>query len=126
MANPSKRKGTGFEVAVVDYLKAHGFPYAERRAQRGVNDAGDISGIVGWVIECKNHRAVDLGPWMNEAHHEAANDGVTRFAVVHKRRQHGTSEAFVSMPLRLFVELLGDEVKGEAAATTLLSFPRAP
>ena len=111
MANPSKRKGTGFEVAVVDYLKAHGFPFAERRAQRGVNDAGDISGIVGWVIECKNHRAVDLGPWMNEAHHEAANDGASKFAVIHKRRQHGTSEAFVSMPLRLFAELVGDEVK---------------
>ena len=46
MANPSIRKGTGFEVAVVDYLKAHGFPHAERRAQRGVNDAGDISGVV--------------------------------------------------------------------------------
>jgi hypothetical protein len=67
MANPSKRKGTGFEVAVVDYLRTHGFPFAERRAQRGTNDAGDISGIVGWVIECKNHRAVELGPWMNEA-----------------------------------------------------------
>ena len=48
---------------------------------------------------------------MNEAHHEAANDGVSRFAVVHKRRQHGTSEAFVSMPLWLFAELVGDEVK---------------
>jgi hypothetical protein len=63
------------------------------------------------VIECKNHRAVDLGPWMNEVHHEAANDGVSRFAVIHNRRQHGTSEAFVSMPLRLFAELVGDEVK---------------
>jgi hypothetical protein len=111
MANPSKRKGTGFEVAVVDYLKSHGFPYAKRRAQRGVNDAGDISGIVGWVIERKNHRAVDLGPWMNEAHHEAANDGVSRFAVIHKRRQHATSEAFVSRPLRLFAELVREEVK---------------
>jgi hypothetical protein len=111
MANPSKRKGTGFEVAVVDYLKTHGFPYAERRAQRGTNDAGDISRIVGWVIECKNHRAVDLGQWMNEAHHGAANDGVSRFAVIHKRRQHGTSEAFVSMPVRLFAELVGDDVK---------------
>ena len=48
---------------------------------------------------------------LNEAHHEAANDGVSRFAVIHKRRQHGTCEAFVSMPLRVFAELLGDEVK---------------
>jgi hypothetical protein len=109
MANPSKRKGTSFEVAVVDYLKEHGFPFAERRAQRGVNDAGDVAGIVGWVLEVKNCRSLDLGPWMTEATHEASNDGVSRFAVIHKRRQHGTAEAFVSMPLRLFAELLGDD-----------------
>jgi hypothetical protein len=108
MANPSKRKGTSFEVAVVDFLQAHGFPYAERRAQRGVNDAGDVAGVVGWTLEVKNCRTLELGPWMNEAHTEAANDGTSRFAVIHKRRQHGTAEAFVSMPLRLFAELLAD------------------
>ena len=108
MANPSKRKGTSFEVAVVNYLKENGFPYAERRAQRGVNDAGDVSGVVGWVLEVKNCRSLDLGPWMTEATHEASNDGVSRYAVIHKRRQHSTGEAFVSMPLRLFAELIGD------------------
>ncbi len=108
MTNTSKRKGTSFEVAVVDYLRANGFPFAERRALRGTNDAGDVAGVVGWVIEAKNHRALDLGPWLTEAAKEAANDGVSRFAVVHKRRQHSTAEAFVTMPLRLFAELLGD------------------
>ena len=110
MTNPSKRKGTSFEVAVVDYLRDHGFPFAERRAQRGTNDAGDVAGVVGWVLEAKNCKLTELGPWMNEAKHEASNDGVARYAVIHKRRQHGTAEAFVSMPLRLFAELLGDEV----------------
>lgn len=109
MANPSKRKGTSFEVAVVAYLKENGFPYAERRAQRGINDAGDVSGVVGWVLEVKNCRAMDLGPWVSEAASEASNDGVCRFAVIHKRKQRSTGEAFVTMPLRLFAELLGDE-----------------
>ena len=104
-----KRKGTAFESAVVAYLREHGFPYAERRALRGSRDVGDVVGVVGWVLEIKNHRALDLGPWMNEAHAEAANDGVSRFAVIHKRRQHGTAEAFVTLPLRLFAELLRDE-----------------
>jgi hypothetical protein len=111
MANPSKRKGTSFEVAVVAYLREHGFPYAERRALRGTRDAGDVAGVVGWVLEVKNCKSIELGPWMNEAHIEAANDGVSRFAVIHHRRQHATAEAFVSMPLRLFAELLAEEPK---------------
>jgi hypothetical protein len=118
MANPSKRKGTSFEVAVVDFLKSNGFPYAERRAQRGVNDAGDVAGVVGWTLEVKNCRTLELGPWMNEAHTEAANDGTSRFAVIHKRRQHGTAEAFVSMPLRLFAELLADAPISAVPTTT--------
>jgi hypothetical protein len=105
----SKRKGTQFESAVVGYLKEHGFPYAERRALRGTRDAGDVAGVVGWVLEVKNCRQLDLGPWLTEAHAEAANDGVSRFAVVHKRRQHGTAEAFVTMPLRLFADLLAED-----------------
>ena len=109
MANPSKRKGSSFEVAVADYLKENGFPYAERRALRGTDDRGDIAGVVGWVLEAKNCKLTELGPWMNEAKHEASNDGVARYAVVHKRRQHSTGESFVTLPLRLFAELLGDE-----------------
>lgn len=106
MSNPSKRKGSAFERDVVEYLRDQGFPLAERRVQRGKNDAGDVSGIIGWVLECKNCRAAALGPWLTEASREASNDGVSHFAVVHKRRQHGTAEAFVTIPLRVFVELL--------------------
>lgn len=106
--NPSKRKGTAFETAVVDYLRANGFPWAERRAQRGTKDAGDVAGVVGWVLEVKNCRSLDLGPWLTEAAQEAANDGVSRFALIHKRRQRSTAEAFVTLPLRLFAELVRD------------------
>jgi hypothetical protein len=112
VSNPSKRKGTQFETDVVRYLVDHGFPFAERRALRGTMDAGDVAGVVGWVLELKNCRALDLGPWMSEAHQEAANDGASRFAVIHKRRQHSTAEAFVTIPLRLFAELLSDDVTG--------------
>jgi hypothetical protein len=112
MTNPAKARGTGFERDVVDFLRANGFPYAERRALRGTKDAGDVAGVVGWVLEAKNHKALDLGAWATEAAREAANDGVTRWAVIHKRRRHGTAEAFVAIPLRLFAELLADAVAG--------------
>lgn len=109
MANPSKAKGSKFEKEVVEFLQVHGFPYAERRALRGVNDAGDVAGVVGWTLEAKNHKALDLGQWCREAAQEAANCGGRRWAVIHKRRQHNASEAFVTLPLRLFAELLTEE-----------------
>jgi hypothetical protein len=34
----SRRKGTAWESRVVEYLKEHGFPYAERRALCGTSD----------------------------------------------------------------------------------------
>src|SRR5271155_4049226 len=108
MANPSKAKGSKFEVDVVEYLKANGFPHAERRALRGIHDAGDVAGIGGWVCEGKNHKALDLGSWRTEAAREARNGSVSRWAVIHKRRQHNVSEAFVTGPLRLFAQLLAD------------------
>jgi hypothetical protein len=113
VSNPSKRKGTLFEVAVVEFLRENGFPHAERRALRGVNDAGDIAGVVGWTIEAKNHKAMDLGDWCKQAAAEAVNAGGSRWAVVHKRRQHSTAEAFVTIPLREFCDLLGDKFTGD-------------
>jgi len=103
--NRSKQKGTAFESALVDYLRANGFPRAERRAQRGTLDAGDIAGLPA-TIEAKNCKLTELGPWMDEAKTEAKNAGTALYAVVHKRRQHSTAESFVTLPLHLFVEML--------------------
>lgn len=114
MSNPSKAKGTKFEVDVVEYLRTHGFPHAERRALRGTNDAGDIAGVVGFTIEVKNHKALDLGNWCKQAAAEAVNAGGSRWAVVHKRRQHSTAEAFVTIPLHEFCALLGDRFTGDS------------
>ena len=101
-------KGTRFESEIVEYLKANGFPYAERRAMRGNRDAGDIAGVPGIAIEAKNHKAMDLGSWMGEAEVGARNAGCTRFAVWHKRRMKPISESYVTIPASLFVELLND------------------
>lgn len=108
MANPSKRKGSAFERDVVDYLKVNGFPWAERRALEGVNDRGDVAGIPGVVLEVKACKQIDLAGFMGEAEREAANAGVSIFAVIAKRRMKPTSEAYAVMPLRLLVELLRD------------------
>lgn len=112
----SKRKGTAFETAVVDFLRCHGFPYAERRALRGVRDTGDIAGIIGWVLELKNCREMDLAGWMTEAQKEAMNDGSWRHAVIHKRRSKGVRDAYVTLPLWVFADLLADDEPTEVAS----------
>ncbi|MGH3502972.1 MAG: hypothetical protein ACRDQA_19075, partial [Nocardioidaceae bacterium] len=75
MSNPSRRKGTAWESAIVDYLRTQGWPYSERRALNGCNDRGDIAGIPGVVIEAKNAKTVTLGAWLDEAAIERTNDG---------------------------------------------------
>lgn len=105
-----RKKGTKFETEVVEFLRAHGFPYAERRAMRGTKDAGDVAGIPGIAIEVKNHREMSLGEWMTEAQKEAINAGCYRHVVWHKRRGKGVRDSFVTMPAWLFAELLAEHV----------------
>ena len=51
--NKSGRIGTAAETAVVNYLRANGFPHVERRRLRGAKDAGDLAGIPGVLVEVK-------------------------------------------------------------------------
>jgi hypothetical protein len=105
----SKQKGTAAETAVVKYLKANGFPKAERRALTGALDKGDISGIFDVVLEVKNHKTMTLGQWMEELKVEIDNANAATGAVVHKRK--GTTDVgewYASMPFYMFIYLLRD------------------
>lgn len=113
------RKGSTFERALVDYLRNHGFPFAERAYGAGrPDDRGDIDGIVGWVIEAKNHKTLELARWCDEAAKEAttghpwpAGAGLLRrpWAVIAKRRNRPISDAYVVMPLEQFARLVADD-----------------
>ena len=106
-----KAKGSAFERAVCDYLRGHGHPYAERHYGAGrPADVGDVDGIVGWTLEVKNHKALDLAGWSNEAEHERQH-GRQRFAaVIAKRRGKPTDAAYVILSLATFAELLAEDV----------------
>ena len=105
----SKRKGTAWERRVVDYLVEHGHPDAERRAQEGVNDRGDVAGIPGWTVECKNAKRVELAQWMKEALGESLRAGTPRHVVVFPSRGRPTAEAHCVVPLWLLAELMIEE-----------------
>jgi hypothetical protein len=108
--NKPKQKGTAAETAVVAYLREHGFPTAERRALAGSGDKGDVSGVVGCVIEIKNVQRTALAEWIEEARKEAAAAHAPVWAVWHKRRGKGSpAEWFVTMTGEMFVRLIGED-----------------
>lgn len=102
----SKQKGTGFETAVVRYLRDEGFPACERRSLSGNVDRGDIAGIDGWTIECKNQNGLSLSGWSDETERERlANEDPWGLLVV-KRRLKAISESYAIMPLESMVQLM--------------------
>jgi len=72
----SKDIGTRAETAVVRYLRANGFEHAERRALRGRQDAGDITGTPGicWEVKARKRPIsdTDVAAWLVETETEAA------------------------------------------------------
>ena len=110
MTNRNKVKGSQFERDVVAYLRANGHQYAERAYGAGRPDGrGDIDGIPGWTLELKNHRALELSAWQDEAEREREN-GRRRFAaVVFKRRNKPVADAYVLLSLSTFAELLAED-----------------
>lgn len=90
MTNRSKAKGTAYETEIVGYLRQRGWVHAERRALSGANDCGDISGLVGVVIECKNAKTHDLPGWLDETEYETFNANADIGLLFIRRR--GTSD----------------------------------
>lgn len=105
----SRRKGTAFETAVVGFLTEHGHPFAERRAQHGNSDRGDVAGIAGWVIECKAEKSIELARYMDETAVERVNAGSSYGAAVVKRRGKSVGDSYVVMSLATFATLLAEE-----------------
>lgn len=105
MSNPSKQKGTAFETLIADYLRTY-FPTVERRALNGATDRGDIAGVPRLVIECKNHKTMNLAGWLDEAERERLNAREPVGVVIHKRRGKSDPRAqYVTMDLETFVGL---------------------
>ncbi len=103
----SRAKGTAWETAIVDYLRGTGAPHAERRAQAGTKDRGDIAGLPGVVIEAKSAARLELGAWLAEAEAERANDGAALAVVWHKRRGKASAgDGYVTMNGATLIHLL--------------------
>lgn len=67
------RKGWTAEHLFVEFARAQGFPYAERRRLAGREDRGDVIGFPGIVWQIKNHRKYEIGPWLAETEQQRIN-----------------------------------------------------
>lgn len=107
MSSKSKRKGSQAERDVVAWLKANGYPYADRRVAGATLDKGDISGVLGVTIEIKNHARLDLAGWLAELEVEMKNDNAWTGVVIHKRKGKGdVAEWYATLPAQLWLQLL--------------------
>ena len=106
MTNPSKQKGTTFETAIVNYLNANGYPYAERRALAGSVDKGDIAGLPGIVIEAKATKALAVSTHLAETEAERQNAKADYGILIWKRPRQPIHQAACIIPLDQLVTLL--------------------
>lgn len=105
----ARRKGTASESAVVDHLRAAGWPAAERRALNGSKDRGDVAGLPGIVLEVKSGARIELPAWLRETETERVNDGAIYGLLVVKPKGMGTTRVGdwpVVLPLAAALRLL--------------------
>ena len=112
----SRAKGTFAETAVVKFLRAHGFPGAERRALAGSNDLGDIFTGPGLVWEVKNVRTYAIPAWLQETAVEKLNAGADYGVLVIKPNGVGVDHVgqwWAVLPLWQATSLLRDAGYGD-------------
>ena len=104
----AKKAGASFETVIAAYLATHVDDRIERRTRNGSKDRGDIAGLrhmgARVVVECKNARQIQVGPWIAEAEIERGNDDAIAGLVVHKR--HGKADAGEQLVTMRLVDLV--------------------
>ena len=108
MTNPSKAKGTRWEVAVATFLREAGCIEVYRMAQTGEFDAGDLGGISEVAFECRDRNRLTLAENVDDANSRAINKKAKYGVTVMKRRGRKAADGYVVMDLATFARLLAD------------------
>jgi hypothetical protein len=91
----SRSVGTAAETSVVRYLRDNGWPHAERRALRGNQDAGDITGTPGLAWSVKGgayaHHPSDrqIVEWLDELDTQRKHAGAAHGVLITRRYRIG-------------------------------------
>lgn len=103
----AKAKGAKTEQMLCDWLRAQGWPHAERRHLSGTDDRGDVAGVHGVCIECKSGAKIDLAGWLAELDRETVNaDADTGFVAIRPKGRPDPDDWWAALPLPWIAELL--------------------
>lgn len=102
----SKQLGYTYEVAVRDHLKPE-YPRVKRNgSQYGANDRGDLGGVPGWTIQCKNVLQDRWSEWFKATTTQAVNNKTRWWVIVRKTRGKSVGESLFTMSLEKGRELM--------------------
>jgi hypothetical protein len=114
MTHPNKAKGTRWESAVRDFLSVRLGHRVERIPAGAAEDRGDLAGLPGVCVECKDVARVELSSIVDEAANEARNcGGGTLPVAVVKRRRRTTDDSYAVMPLWAWADLYARAYPGQ-------------
>jgi hypothetical protein len=109
----NKARSTAFRIEVLLYIHEHGFTNATTRpetkgltmSERLKRDTGDIVGLP-WTLGVRRYEVLKLGEAQNEVKEEAERAGTSLYASIQHRKDHPVSDAYVTMPLHVFLEVM--------------------
>lgn len=123
----SKQKGTAWETECVRYLESYTKHEFMRLPLVGTKDVGDIRchDLPEFVFECKNRKDAlsSLSQIMKETEQERLNAEADFAAAIVKRRNFGTSGAYVVMELHNFAQLIKERIDGRSNQVTGTTSP---
>lgn len=109
MTTPQKVKGSQFERDVAKYFNERGRLTVERRYGAGnTMDKGDLNGLPGFALECKNLGKITLASIIDETLVEQKNAHADFGVAIIKRRGKSASESYVVMTLEQWITLLSE------------------
>ncbi len=102
----AKAKGRQTENILVEWLRLHGVPYAERRRLAGAADQGDVTGWPGVCIEIKSGARLAISTWLKELKSEKLNSKANiGFIAVRPKGLPDPDDWFVVLPLPELMDL---------------------
>lgn len=98
-------KGTRWRKSVQDWFTALGY-HCQAKAWMAAGDDLTVSrGMLALSVECKDHRALAIGTWVDQAERQCP-EGQIPVVVAHRLGHARAEDAFVIMSAHTFGELL--------------------
>lgn len=104
MGKPSRDKGARGEVALVNWLRANGYPDARRYLAGDGRQPGDVDGIPGLCADVKNCARLDIPGWLRQVRAEAGPNR-TPLVVVKPRGVADPGEWWAITTVRDFLDV---------------------